>query len=230
MVTYLPRSAWNARTPTSVTHLDPDQVEGVAIHWPGMQSPVGRDRVDEALRGWQDYHMDGHGWSDIAYQVAVDQWGRAWTLRGLTVRSAANGDADVNQRYGAILLVLAPGEQPSAAMLATTREVVADFRRHYPKGTRIVPHSLIRPEPTDCPGDPARAAITRGDFTPRAPQEDEVTEQQADRIIALLEELTSQGRTMAVRMDSITNQQLPGLRADADRAADEVAGPDTSTP
>jgi hypothetical protein len=59
---------------------------------------------------------------------------------------------------------------------------------------------------------------------------DELTEAQANRIIQLLEELTAQGRLMAVRMDSITNRQLPGLRADADRAADVIAGPDDSTP
>jgi hypothetical protein len=60
-----------------------------------------------------------------------------------------------------------------------------------------------------------------------------MTPQQADRMLALLEELTAQGReltaqgrTMAVRMDSITNKQLPSLRADVDRAADESAGED----
>lgn len=67
------------------------------------------------------------------------------------------------------------------------------------------------------------------------PTEDEVTEAQADRIITLLEELTAQGRLMAVRMDSVTNRQLPDLRADVDtigadvdRAADVTAGPDAS--
>lgn len=63
--------------------------------------------------------------------------------------------------------------------------------------------------------------------------EDDMTPQQADRMLALLDELvaqgrelTAQGRTMAVRMDSITNKQLPSLRADVDREADEVAGED----
>jgi hypothetical protein len=167
MVIYLPRAAWGARPPRGARPLSPAKVIGTAIHWPGMENPVGVDRVDDALRGWQNYHMDGRGWSDIAYQVAADQWGRAWTLRGLSNESAANGDADVNDEYGAILLVLAPGEQPSAAMCTTVRGVVADFRRLFPRGTRIEPHSMVRPSGTDCPGDWARAAIDRGDFTPR---------------------------------------------------------------
>ena len=168
MVTYLPRSAWGARPPTGTRPLVASEVDGIALHWPGMTSPIhDQAKVAAALRGWQDYHMDVRGWSDIAYQVAVDQAGRAWILRGLTTRSAANGDADVNSRYGALLLVLAPGETPSDAMEATVRGVIADFRRHFPAGTAIKPHSAVRPAGTDCPGDAARAAITRGDFTPR---------------------------------------------------------------
>jgi hypothetical protein len=127
------------------------------------------------LRGWQAFHMDSRGWSDIAYQVAVDQAGRAWVLRGLRMQSGANGDLTLNQQYGAILLVLVTGEQPSSAMKATVRGVVADFRRSFPRGTRIVPHSGIRPGGTDCPGPAARAAIARGDFTPRSSSETPMT-------------------------------------------------------
>ena len=118
--------------------------------------------------------MDTRGWSDIAYQVAVDQAGRAWTLRGLRTQSAANGNNDVNERYGAILLILVTGEQPTAAMKATTRAVIADFRRIYPRGTAIRPHSAVRPDPTDCPGPAARAAIARGDFTPGSSEDDDI--------------------------------------------------------
>jgi hypothetical protein len=172
MVDYLPRSAWNARAPKGGPgSLTVSRVEGAVIHWPGSSDKDGIHTLAEvasALRGWQNYHMDNRGWSDIAYQVAVDQAGRAWTLRGLRTQSGANGNADLNERYGAILLVLVAGEQPSAAMKATTRGVIADFRKIYPNGTAIRPHSAVRPDGTDCPGDAARAAIARGDFTPGA--------------------------------------------------------------
>jgi hypothetical protein len=160
------------------------------IHWPGTGSTKvihTQAAVASALRGWQDYHMDTRGWSDIAYQVAVDQSGRAWTLRGLRTQSGANGDNDVNERYGAILLVLVTGEQPSAAMKATTRAVIADFRKLYPRGTAIRPHSAVRPEPTDCPGDPARAAIARGDFTPGHSEDDDMTPAQMQELKNFIE-------------------------------------------
>src|SRR6266542_3002954 len=123
MVTYLPRSAWGARESRGGVALVASDIDGDALHWPGMANPIdaagdiGMRRVASALRGWQNYHMDVRGWSDIAYQIAIDQAGRAWTLRGLTTRSAANGDVDTNTRFGAVLLVLAPGEDPSRAMV-----------------------------------------------------------------------------------------------------------------
>lgn len=173
MVEYLPRSAWNARPPRGGPgSLTVSRVQGAVIHWPGTSSktPIhSKEAVASALRGWQNYHMDNRGWSDIAYQVAVDQMGRAWTLRGLRTQSGANGNAELNEDYGAILLVLITGEQPSAAMKATVRGVVEDFRQIYPKGTAIRPHSAVRPDGTDCPGDAARAAIARGDFNPIEP-------------------------------------------------------------
>lgn len=172
MVDYLPRTEWGARPanggPGSLTV---SRVKGVAIHWPGTSSKTSirtKAAVASALRGWQAYHMDSRGWSDIAYQVAVDQEGRVWTLRGLRTQSGANGNNDLNEDYGAILLVLIAGEQPTAAMKASVRAVIADFRKLYPNGTRTVPHSAIRPDGTDCPGPAARAAIANGDFTPKA--------------------------------------------------------------
>lgn len=169
MVTYLPRSAWGARPPDGGPgNLTPSRVEGAALHWPGMGSRRLFKAADvaEALRGWQDYHMDDRGWSDIAYQVAVDQAGRAWTLRGLRTQSGANGDNDVNERFGAILLILGSGEVPTPALIATTQGVIADFRRLYEDGTAIKPHSAVRPAGTDCPGDAVRALITAGRFEP----------------------------------------------------------------
>ena len=194
MVEYLPRSAWGARAPApGPGSLVASRVLGVVMHWPGTGSTSvihSQAAVASALRGWQAYHMDQRGWSDIAYQVAVDQAGRAWTLRGLRTQSGANGDQDLNQKYGAILLVLVTGEQPSAAMKATVRGVVADFRRLYPRGTAIRPHSAVRPDPTDCPGPAARAAIARGEFTPNSSPEDDMTPAQMQELKNFIEART----------------------------------------
>lgn len=179
---YLPRSAWDARPSKGPTNLNASGLLGTALHWPGMGNRrlFAQDDVAHALRGWQDYHMDDRGWSDIAYQVAVDQAGRAWQLRGLTTRSGANGNSAANLAYGAILLVLGTGETPTGALINTTRQVISDFRRLYPKATAIRPHSAVRTQytgvGTDCPGDAARGLIAAGQFEPRTttPVEDDM--------------------------------------------------------
>jgi hypothetical protein len=177
MVAWVSREQWGARPPEGRRFLVREDVDGTGIHWPGMAKKIdvtgetGFRRACSALRGWQAYHMDGRGWSDIAYQAAVDNVGRKYTLRGLTVQSAANGNQDVNQRYGAILLILAPGETISPAMASTVREVISEFRLRFPQGTAIKPHSAIRPDGTDCPGPAGRMAIATGRFTPGSPTE-----------------------------------------------------------
>ena len=166
---YVPRIAWRARArrhhPGTLRR---DQVVGLAFHWPAMSKPVrGIRNVSAALRGWQAYHMDTHGWSDIAYQVAVDQDGHRYRLRGLRHVSAANGGTGVNRQYGAVLLVLAPGEKPSAAMVRTVRRVVRSHRRRFPASRQLVGHGDIRPSgPTDCPGAAVRDALDAGRFEP----------------------------------------------------------------
>lgn len=163
-----PRRLWGARKRRRHPGtLDPAQVVGVALHWPGMAQPL-RDpaAVRAALRSWQNYHMDTNGWSDIAYQGAVDQDGHYYVLRGLRRRSAANGNTDLNLRYGALLLVLAPGEQPSKKMTKKVRKVIRRHRRKFPHSTRIVGHGEIRPGGTACPGPAVNTAIRQGTFKP----------------------------------------------------------------
>lgn len=165
------RKQWGARPPRARYKLDPDQVEGVALHWPGM-GPGGKRlsglaEVAPALRGWQKYHQDTMGWSDIAYQVAIDQAGNWYQLRGLRHRSGANGNDDVNRRYGAFLLIVAEGETPTPAMCATVRDRVARFAHIFPKSSVVLGHSDVRPDPTACPGPSIRDLIHRGVFTPK---------------------------------------------------------------
>ena len=174
---YKPRSAWGARAPKEGPGLlTPSRVRGVAIHWPGSGETDSFDNdreVADALRGWQAFHMDGRGWSDIAYQVAVSQDGDVWSLRGLREQSGANGCTEANETYVAVLLILIAGEEPSEAMKASVRDVVSDVRTIYgDDASEIKPHSVVRrvcaTGGTDCPGPAAIAAIVRGDFEPWA--------------------------------------------------------------
>lgn len=166
MTTYS-RADWGARPARSGPGpLDARKVIGLVFHWPAMSKSVrGFAAVAAALRAWQAYHM-GKGWSDIAYQVAVDQDGNRWILRGLDTQSAANGDADVNEEHGAILLILAPGEVPSAAMIREVQNVVRDHRRLFPNSHDLLGHDEVRAEATACPGPIVQGFLETGVFEP----------------------------------------------------------------
>jgi len=172
--TLLPREAWTTRDPkVPLTRMTASRVVGTCVHWPGTTArigDIGRARTASRLEGYRRFHTAappiGKGWNDIAYQVGVDQGGRAWSLRGVEFESAANGTTDLNDRYVALLLLLGPGETPSPAMLDTARwvrsEVILD---RYPGAELVVPHSKVRPSGTECPGDEVREAIVEGELS-----------------------------------------------------------------
>lgn len=172
-MTYYFRSQWGARAPRGRYSFGGSDVEGIAIHWPAMSKRVrGVDAVKHFLRNVQNYHMDTNGWSDTGYQEAVDQDGNTYELRGLSHQSGANGNADVNDRFGALLLILAPNEEPTAAMMRAARARIARHRQLHPSSHRIVGHGQIRPGGTECPGPIAQRLINAGAFEPTQ-QEDE---------------------------------------------------------
>lgn len=170
MTEHYSRADWGGRPPKARYRLDRDQVDGVALHWPGIARPIhGFANVAAALRAWQKLHMDTDqiadgGASDIAYQIAIDQDGNTYGLRGLRYRSAANGDTDVNLRFGAFLLIVAEREHPTSAMIHTVRARVLAHRNLFPKSHLIVGHRDIRPHPTECPGDLVDDLVDSGAF------------------------------------------------------------------
>jgi hypothetical protein len=169
VTTYLPRSAWTRHVPAGLTPLNRDEVEGVALHWPGTDEPIGpapRASIARRLEGYRRGHVRDRGWNDIAYQVAVDQAGRVWDLRGIRHRSAANGDTGPNRRWGAVLVLVGPGE----ALTDECKQALRDWYRdqwlaRYPRATRVVEHRDVRPDATECPGPAVRAFIDSGAIT-----------------------------------------------------------------
>jgi hypothetical protein len=208
-MTYFTRSAIGLRArnggPGALTR---SEVDGIALHWPGGKSPIrGVANVKAALRAWQRDHMDRQGWSDIGYQEAVDQDGNVYELRGLTIQSGANGGTDVNERFGAVLLVLAIGEEPTRAMIGAVRGRIARHRAIFPNSRRIVGHQDVRPEPTACPGPAVMRLIRAGEFDPakRPPPKPKPTRGEAfDRALAWLRRAKpSSPRRKAARQSAI---------------------------
>lgn len=166
------RSSWTDKRPASPALLVPEHVDGLAVHWDGP--PVGRgvlagdpDAVATFLRSVLRFHTVTRGWSDIAYQWAVDNAGTRWELRGWRRQSAANGDQAVNRRFGAVLAIVGQGQLATPELLDGLRAAVVDFRSVYPSATRIVTHNDVRPDPTACPGPQLTRLVHGGQLDPR---------------------------------------------------------------
>lgn len=225
-MTYISRATIGLAKPNGSRSLVSSRVENTAFHYPGMANPInasgadGMRRVMSALRGWQTYHMQVRGWSDIAYCIAIDQVGRKYTLRGINIQSAANGNQDVNERFGAVLLVLGNNEEPSAAMQKAAREVMGDYRVKFTRiPKRPTWHGAIRPggtasaPSTDCPGKHAIADIKAGRFdaattpnvpsTPTPPKDEDMPLNQADKDF-----ITGECQRFAVANNEYTRQVL----------------------
>lgn len=173
MTTYLPRTAWTDHGPVrALTKLVPSAVEGLAIHWPGTTGPIGdpgRSKVAARLEGYRRFHTGappvGRAWSDIAYNLAADQAGRVWDLRGVEYQSAANGDQAQNRRFVALLALVGPGEKPTRELVDAVRWARTEvLLKRYPGAKAVVGHRDVRPDPTDCPGDALEGLVQSGAF------------------------------------------------------------------
>jgi hypothetical protein len=172
-VQYYQRSAWtDVRRPVDeLVPLTASELAGVAIHYTGSTRPSGQTATFAlSVRRLEDeraFHTapppKGRGWSDIAYNVAIDVEGRVFDARGIAYRSAANGDATVNRRYGAVIWLIGVGDRPTKAMI----EAFKDWRQEYwlaryPHAASVVGHRDLYA--TECPGGPAYALIRSGEL------------------------------------------------------------------
>lgn len=148
------RAQWGARPASYANRLDWAKVRHLIVHYPGTSGTIGTDveAIARRLRGWQDYHMDGRGWSDIAYNAAVDQLGRVWELRGLDRRDGAT--AGMGGVSMSVLAIVANTEAPTPALLAGLLRVLDEGARRQSLARRGW-HSMFAS--TSCPGDPLRA-------------------------------------------------------------------------
>lgn len=109
------RKAWGAREPKyrNGAHLTAQST----CHWNGPKITVGgkttwdHSKCASLIRGIQNFHMDGKGWSDIAYNFIECPHGYTFEGRGINVINGANGTNSGNRSSHAIMC-LAGEENP----------------------------------------------------------------------------------------------------------------------
>jgi len=158
----IPRSRWTRTTSNAPPARSGDLV-GVALHYPGSPGTIGTESEAQTaarLEGYRRQHVNGNGWKDIAYNVAVDQRGNLWTLRGVSKQSGANGTTSGNRTRGAILMLIGNSEAPSRAMIDGVLYAARLWDVRYPGIRYMNPHSKF--VSTACPGSKVRALLNDG--------------------------------------------------------------------
>lgn len=165
MPIWVSRAGWQARPARARSTNVRPRDGGFAIHYTGADADEQADHANCArrVRGIQSFHMDGRGWSDIAYSFLCCLHGSVFEGRGWGVRTAANGTDDGNDRYLAICFLgndTAGRDDVTEAGREAIRWVVDEGRARHDVGPGVKPHSAFKA--TSCPGDELRGWIAQG--------------------------------------------------------------------
>lgn len=83
------RSAWGAVAPSGP--MDIGEVHGVTVHHTAGTNDYAAAAVPAILRGVQNFHMKGRGWSDIGYNFLIDRYGGIWEGRSGGILNTTKG-------------------------------------------------------------------------------------------------------------------------------------------
>ena len=138
----------------------PWKLDKLVLHYGGSTDPGdGEAHEAKVLRNWQSWHINGRGWTDIAYNFAVGNTGLPYRLRGFNRSGATSGDLDddgIKENYEALALVWIGGapHEPTDAAYATMGRMVLEVFDEYGE-VPVTVHSDHKA--TSCPGDFWRA-------------------------------------------------------------------------
>jgi hypothetical protein len=209
------RAEWGAREPTSVTTL---WVDVDTDHWggPGFGAPFPHESCPAKVRAWQNYHMDVHGWSDIAYNAVGCPHGYVFEGRGRGRRSAANGTTAGNSGSDATCYLGGEGDEFTEA---GKRAMKASSNWLTSPGS--VRHGHRDWKPTTCPGDTIYGWVTAGQ-----PLEDTLSAAEVEAIKAHVTAETDRGIAHATaetnRVINEIYRSLPYFAHDYDTVNDDM--------
>lgn len=121
------RESWGAK-PARVSGLVPHTITRLTIHHAGSQSGT---TGPAQFRSWQDWHMNGQRWPDLAYHVIIGVDGTVYEGRDPAYRGDTGTTYDTTGHF----LVVVEGDfevdKPTAAQIASLEAVLAWASEHY---------------------------------------------------------------------------------------------------
>ncbi len=121
-----PRSAWGARAAKNAPSYG-SEMKLAIVHHSATSNDYTSAQVPSILRSIQAYHMDGRGWSDIAYNLVVDKFGTIWEGRGGGVDRLVIGAHAMGfntNTVGVMMLGEYSSAQPTAAAIDAMGRVI----------------------------------------------------------------------------------------------------------
>ena len=165
------RAAWGADERAVKRPYVIGPLNGAIVHHTETGNAYAREDVPRILRSIQHYHLTTRGFIDIAYNVVVDRFGRAWEGRGGGINAHIEGGHTWGETQQHMMGISALGSfmatTPPPAMVRTIENVIAwkfDINGINPHGTTSVgpigtPAKTLRTisghqdaVSTDCPG------------------------------------------------------------------------------
>jgi hypothetical protein len=145
---------------------------GLSVHHSGASGDYqgATNNPNVYIRNVQRYFMQEKGLSDIAYNWVIISDGTILEGRALRYRCAANGTADGNVKYAAVMF---PGDYRTGANTLSSAQIES-FRGlrqivlgAAPQAKDVKPHGFFKP--TECPGENVIAAIPSLIVPPQGP-------------------------------------------------------------
>lgn len=164
---FVSRAEWGARAARN-GHPVVGTNQGVKIHYLG--GPYHADEHSTCagyMRKVQNSHMDGNGWSDFAYNLAVCEHGHVFEGRGRNAQNAANGNTTLNRNHFAVLAFVGDSGHtgPTAEQVAGLRDAIGYLRANG-AGREIRGHR--DGYATECPGPALYELVRSGALEPGA--------------------------------------------------------------
>ena len=135
------RSEWGARAPTNSIDTS-SSLKMAIVHHSDTGNDYGPGDVPGILRSIQAYHIDGRGWSDIAYNIVVDKFGGIWEGREGSIDRLSTGAHSLGFNTNT-LGVMVIGNYQTAAPATASIAAVADVIAWKFANERVDPNSTV---------------------------------------------------------------------------------------
>ena len=134
VVNLVAREGWGA-DPADFARMHPHTVDRLTVHHAGS---VAGDPGPSRYRLWQDWHMEGRGWPDIAYHVIVGKDGTVYEGRDPTFEGDTGTTYDTTGHFLVVLEGNFEVEKPSDAQFESLAAVLAWASGHYGAGPETI--------------------------------------------------------------------------------------------